>query len=78
MALDLGMLLQMRQHYDKWDSFLVNHAPKVLNGRFERSLRSNEELVIPSDGRVDEVRINVGIVDVFIPLDEANASMFNY
>ena len=31
MTLDLRMLLQMRQHDNQRDAFLVNHSPKILN-----------------------------------------------
>ena len=57
---------------------MIDHAPKVLDSRLKRTLCCDKELVIASDGRVDIVRIDVRIIDVFIPLDEANASMFNY
>ena len=77
-TLDLRVLLEVCEHDYQGHTLLVDHAPKVLDGRLEGSLCRDEELVIPSDGRVDEVRINVGIIDVFIPLYEANASMFNY
>ena len=77
-TLDLRVLLEVCEHYYQGHALLVDHAPKVLNSRLKGSLSSNKQLVISSDGRVDEVRINVGIIDVFIPLYEANASMFNY
>ena len=77
-TLDLRVLLQMCQHDDQGDALLVNHTPKVLDSRFKRSLCCDKELVIASDRCVDEVRIDIGIINVFIPLDEANASMFNY
>ena len=77
-TLDLCVLLQVCQHDNQRDALLVNHAPKVLDSRFKRSLCCDKELVIASDRCVDEVRIDIRIIDVFIPLDEANASMFNY
>ena len=77
-TLDFRVFLQVCEHDDEWDALLIDHAPKVFNSRLKRTLCCNKELVIAGDGRVDEVCVDVGIIDVFITLDEAHASMFNY
>ena len=74
----LRVLLQVCEHDDKGNALLIDHAPKVFNSRLKRALCCNKELVIAGDGRVDEVCIDIGIIDVFISLDQANASVFNY
>jgi len=72
------MLLQVRQHDDERNLFLVHHSPEVLNRGVEGALRGDKKLVVARHGRVDEVRIDVGIVDVLIALNQTYARVLNY
>ena len=78
MTLDFAMLLQMGKHHNERNSFLFYHAPETLNSGFERSLSCDKKLVILLDGRVDVVGVDVGVIDVFVPLKEAHPRVLNW
>ena len=59
MALHLCVLLQMGQHHDQRNAFLVNHPPKILNCRLERPLGRYKELIVARDACIDKVRIDI-------------------
>ena len=59
MALDLCVLLQMCQHHDQRNAFLVNHPPKILNCRLKRPLCRYKELIVARDACIDKVRIDI-------------------
>lgn len=59
MALHFRVLLQVRQHDDQRDSFLIDHAPEVLNCGLERALRRDKQLIVAAHGRVNEVGVDV-------------------
>ena len=78
MTLDLRVLFQMGEHDDERDSFLVDHAPEILNSRLERALRRDEQLIVSRDARVDEVRVDIRIANVFVSLNETHTRMLDY
>lgn len=73
MALNFGVLLEVREHHDQRHSLLVYHSPKVLNGDLQWALRCYEKLIVSRDGSVDVVCIDVAVVDVLVALDETHS-----
>ena len=78
MTLDLRMLLQVGKHYDEGDTFIVHHAPEVLDRRLKRALSRDEQLVVARNRRVDVVCIDVRIGDVLVALNESHTCVLNY
>jgi len=70
-ALDLAMFLGMCQHDDERDLLLVDHAPEVLLCLRQWPLRRNKQLVVLGRARVNVVCVDVRIVDVLVPLQQA-------
>ena len=77
MTLDFRVLFQVSEHDNKRDTIMIHHAPKVLNCRLKRTLSCNEKLVVPTYRRIDVVRIDVRVVDVFVSLYQANSCVLN-
>ena len=77
MTLDFRVLFQVCEHDNERDSILVDHAPKVLYCRLQRALSCNEKLVVPTYRRIDVIRIDVRVVDVFISLYQADSRMLD-
>ena len=77
MTLDLGVLLERREHHDKRHALLVDRSPEIFDRRVQGPLRRDEKLIIPLDRRVDVVRIDVRVVDVFIALDESDSGVLD-
>ena len=48
-TLDLGVLLEVREHDNERNSLLLDHAPEILHRGLERALRSDEQLVVAAD-----------------------------
>lgn len=69
------MLLDVCEHDNQRDAFLVDHSPKVLGCSLQGSLSGYEELVILRRRGVDVVRIYVRVVLVLITLQQADAGM---
>lgn len=69
------MLLDVGEHDNQLDAFLVDHSPEVLGCSLQGSLSGYEELVILRRRGVDVVRIYVRVVLVLITLQQADAGV---
>lgn len=77
-ALLLAALFCRSQHDNELHALLVNHTPEVLYGGRQRALRCNEELVGARSGRVNVVRVYVGVIDVFRSLEQTHAGVLDF
>ena len=77
MTLDLGVLLERREHHDERHALLVHRSPEIFDRRVQGALRRDEKLIIALNRRVDVVRIDVRVVDVFIALDESDPGVLD-
>jgi hypothetical protein len=73
----LSVFLGGCQHDNEVHMLLLAHAPEILSCLEERPLSRNEELVISTCRRIDEVRVDVRVINVFIPLHEADAGVLD-
>ncbi len=77
MTLDFSVLLEVGEHDDEGNAVLVHHSPKVLDGGLQGPLRCYEQLVVPTDRCVYVIGIDVGVVDVFVSLNQANSCVLD-
>ena len=77
MTLDLGVLLKRGEHHNERYALLVNHSPEIFDRCVQGPLRRDKQLVVPLNRRVDVVRIDVRVVDVFIALDQSDPSVLD-
>ena len=77
MTLDFRVLFQVCEHDNKRDTIMIDHAPKVLNCCLQGTLSCDEKLIVPTYRRIDVIRIDVRVVDVFISLYQADSRMLD-
>ena len=78
MALDFSVLLQCSEHHDERNALLVHHAPEIFDRSVQRPLRRNKQLVVPLDGCVDVICVDVRIIDVFIALYQSHPRVLDW
>ena len=77
-TLSLTVFLYAAEHNEKLNLFLIYHPPEILTSYWERTLSSDEELIILWSWGVYVICVYVRIKDVCISLSKSYSSVLKW